>query len=229
MSWSERRKSELPLLHDSGRDLFRNLLPIGSCQGQLSFRRIGKKPAFNENRRQPALAKHVIFGRADPTVRGADAINNLLLNARGEHCTAIVFGVGLNTVRATSRRGIIVDADEDCVAFRVGDRASQRQWNKNIRGARYYRTQARSLQKLLQTQCRIECDRFFGTIWPGIPPGSEPPCPGSMTTVENEFSARTCPAVTAKAKATAVTRVCRKRMNIPCTLVKFFIGLNLVA
>src|SRR6266700_5459927 len=110
MSWSERRKSELPLLNDSGSDLFRNLLPIGSCQCHLSFPRIGKKPAFNENRRQPALAKHVIIGRADPTVRGADAINNLLLNARGEHCTAIVFGVGLNTVRATSRRGIIVDA-----------------------------------------------------------------------------------------------------------------------
>src|SRR5438094_1656002 len=126
MSWSERRKSELPLLNDSGSDLFRNLLPIGSCQCQLSFRRIGKKPAFNENRRQPALAKHVIFGRAGPTVLRADAINNLLLNARGEHCTAIAFGVGLNTVRATSRRGIIVDADEDCVAFRVGDRASHR-------------------------------------------------------------------------------------------------------
>jgi len=161
MSWSERRKSELPLLNDSGSDLFRNLLPIGSCQCQLSFRRIGKKPAFNENRRQPALAKHVKFGRAGPTVLGADAINNLLLNARGEHCTAIAFGVGLNTVRATSRRGIIVDADEDCVVFGVGDRASHRQWNKDIRGARHYRAQARSLQKLLQTQCRIECDRFF--------------------------------------------------------------------
>ena len=169
MSRNERRKSELPLLNDSGSDLFRNLLPIGSCQGQLSFRRIGKKPAFNENRRQPALAKHVIIGRADPTVLGADAINNLLLNARGEHCTAIVFGVGLNTVRATSRRGIIVDADEDCVAFRVGDRASHRQWNKNIRGARYYRAQARSLQKLLQTQCRIECDRFFRHYLAGNP------------------------------------------------------------
>ena len=70
MSWSERRKSELPLLNDSSSDLFRNLLPIGSCQCQLSFRRIGKKPAFNENRRQPALAKHVIFGRAGPTVLG---------------------------------------------------------------------------------------------------------------------------------------------------------------
>jgi len=70
MSWNERSKSELPLLNDSGSDLFRNLLPIGSCQCQLSFRRIGKKPAFNENRRQPALAKHVIFGRAGPTVLG---------------------------------------------------------------------------------------------------------------------------------------------------------------
>src|SRR5439155_90650 len=74
MSWSERRKSELPLLNDSGSDLFRNLLPIGSCQCHLSFPRIGKKPAFNENLRQPALAKHVIIGRADPTVLGADAI-----------------------------------------------------------------------------------------------------------------------------------------------------------
>ena len=79
-------------------------------------------------------------------------------------------------------------------------------------------------------RCKSFCRRnavssatvFSGTIWPGIPPGSEPPCPGSMTTVENEFSARTCPAVTAKVKATAVTRVCRKRMKIPCTLVKVF-------
>src|SRR5207247_11021040 len=108
MSRNERRKSELPLLNDSGSDLFRNLLPIGSYQGQLSFRRIGKKPAFNENRRQPALAKHVIFGRAGPTVLDADAINNLLLNARGEQCTAVDFGVGLNTVLAPSRPGIIV-------------------------------------------------------------------------------------------------------------------------
>src|SRR6266436_1973535 len=79
-------------------------------------------------------------------------------------------------------------------------------------------------------RCKSLCRRnavssvtvFSGTIWPGIPPGSEPPCPGSMTTFENEFSARTCPAVTAKAKATAVTKVCRKRRNIPCTLVKVF-------
>src|SRR5579864_5357901 len=117
MSWSERRKSELPLLNDSGSDLFRNLLPIGRCQCQLSFRRIGKKSAFDQNRRRPALAKHGKFGRSGPTVLGADAMNNLLLNARGEHCTAIAFGVGLNTARATSRRGIIVDADEDCVVF----------------------------------------------------------------------------------------------------------------
>src|SRR5260370_14928257 len=114
MSWSERRKSELTLVNDSGSDLYSNLISIGSCQCQLSFRRIRKKPAFNETCRQPALAKHVKFGRAGPTVLGADPINNLLLNARGEHCTAIAFGVGLNTVRATSRRGIIVDADEDC-------------------------------------------------------------------------------------------------------------------
>src|SRR5437016_13410503 len=108
MSWSEGRKSELPLLNDSGSDLFRNLLPIGSCQCQLSFRRIGKKPAFNENRRQPALTKHVIIGRADPTVLGADAINNLLLNARGEHCTAIVFGeIG----RASCRERVKISAD----------------------------------------------------------------------------------------------------------------------
>src|SRR5437773_11790854 len=117
MSWSERRKSELSLLNDSGSDLFRNLLPIGSCQGQLSFRRIGKKPAFNENRRQPALAKHVKFGRAGPTVLGADAIINHLLNARGEHCTALAVGAGLNTMRAPSRRGIIVAAADDCVVF----------------------------------------------------------------------------------------------------------------
>src|SRR5438046_5187795 len=133
MSWSERRKSELPLLNDSGSDLVRNFRPIGSCQCQLSFRRSGKKPAFSENRRQPALAKHVKFGRADPTVLGADAINNLLLNARGKHCTAIAVGVGLNTMRATSRRGIIVDADEDCVVFRFGDCASHSMWNKDIR------------------------------------------------------------------------------------------------
>src|SRR4029077_7347312 len=79
-------------------------------------------------------------------------------------------------------------------------------------------------------RCKSFCRRnavssatvFSGTIWPGIPPESEPPCPGSMTTVENEFSARHCLAVTAKAKATAVTRVCRKRIKIPCTLVKVF-------
>src|SRR6267378_8213171 len=125
MSRNERRKSELPLLNDSGSDLFRNLLPIGSCQCQLSFRRIGKKPAFNENRRQSALAKHVIFGRADPTVLGADAINDLLLNARGEHCTAIAFGVGLNTVRATSRRGTTADIDAHSLPFRGPDRAAR--------------------------------------------------------------------------------------------------------
>src|SRR5204863_6594517 len=128
-----------------------------------------EKPAFNQNRRQPALAKHVKFGRADSAVLSANARDDLPLNARGEHCTAIAFGVGLNTVRATSRRGIIVDADEDCVAFRVGDRASHRQWNKNIRGAHYYRAQARSLQKLLQTQCRIECDRLFRQYLAGNP------------------------------------------------------------
>src|SRR5205823_13511030 len=128
MSWSERRKSELPLLNDSGSDLFRNLLPIGSCQCHLSFPRIGKKPAFNENRRQPALAKHVIIGRAEPTVLGAYAINNPLLKARGEHCTANASGEGLKTVRATSRRGMIVDADEECVAFSVGEPATHRQW-----------------------------------------------------------------------------------------------------
>src|SRR5947207_14414713 len=98
MSRSERRKSELPLLNDSGSDLFRNLLPIGSCQCQLSFRRIGKKPAFNENRRQPALAKHVKFGRTGPTVPGADGINNLLLNAPGNHGTAFPVGIALNTI-----------------------------------------------------------------------------------------------------------------------------------
>src|SRR5438067_12583617 len=125
MSWSERRKSELPLLNDSGSDLFRNLLPIGSCQCQLSFRRIGKKPAFNENRRQPALAKHVIFGRADPTVLGAHGINNHLMTACGEHCSATVFGVGLNTVPATPTRGIIGHADAGCVAFPVGAPASR--------------------------------------------------------------------------------------------------------
>src|SRR5438477_12502580 len=117
MSWSERRKSELLLLNDSGSDLFRNLLPIGSCQCQSSFPRIGKKPALNENRRQPALAKHVIIGRADPTVLGADAINTLLLEARGEHWHAIDFAVGLYTVRATTRRGIIVVDDEDGVGL----------------------------------------------------------------------------------------------------------------
>src|SRR5438046_10236902 len=98
MSWSERRKSELPLLNDSGSDLFRNLLPIGSCQCHLSFPRIGKKPAFNENCRQPTLAKHVIFGRAGPTVLGADAINNIMLNARSDTGTATVFEVGLITM-----------------------------------------------------------------------------------------------------------------------------------
>ena len=169
MSWSEWRKRESPLLNDSGGDLFRDLLPIGGGKSQLSFGWIGQKAAFDENGWQPAIAKHVIFGRADPTVFGANAINDLPLYARGEHCTAIAFGIGLNTVRATSRRGIIVDADEDCVAFRVGDRASHRQWNKNIRGARYYRAQARSLQKLLQTQRRIECDRFFRHYLAGNP------------------------------------------------------------
>src|SRR5437870_11742806 len=103
MSWSERRKSELPLLNDSGSDLFRNLLPIGSCQCHLCFPRIGKKRAFNENRRQPALAKHVIIGRADPTVLGAVAIINLLSNVRVELCSVIVFVVFLNLVRVTAR------------------------------------------------------------------------------------------------------------------------------
>src|SRR5204863_7178332 len=98
MSRNERRKSELPLLNDSGSDLFRNLLPIGSCQCQLSFRRTGKKPAFNENRRQPALAKHVKFGRADPTGLGGTRINNPLSNAPRKSCPAIAVGRGLNCV-----------------------------------------------------------------------------------------------------------------------------------
>src|SRR5207247_8974132 len=103
MSRNERRKSELPLLNDSGSDLFRNLLPIGSCQFQLSFRRIGKKPAFNENRRQPALAKHVIFVREGRTVRGAHTINCPLLNGNGADGTALAARVVCDNVSHTSR------------------------------------------------------------------------------------------------------------------------------
>src|SRR4029077_7277889 len=124
MSRNERRKSELPLLNDSGSDLFRNLLAIGSCQCQLSFRRIGKKPAFNENRRQPALAKHVIFGRADAAVLSANARDDLPLNPRGENRAAIVFGIGFDAVRTTSSRGIIMNTNENSVGLHVGDRAS---------------------------------------------------------------------------------------------------------
>src|SRR5438132_13558582 len=125
--WSEGSDSEFPLLNDSGSDLFRNLLPIGSCQCQLSFRPIGKNPAFNENRRQPALTKHVIIGRADPTGLGADGINNVLFNARAQHYTAIAFGVVLNTVTATSRGVSMVAAHEYGVGVHVGHRESYRQ------------------------------------------------------------------------------------------------------
>ena len=161
MSWSEWRKRESPLLNDSGGDLFCDLLPIGGGKSQLSFGWIGQKAAFDENGWQPAIAKHIIFGRADPTVFGANAINDLPLYARGEHCTAIVFGISLNAVRATARRGVIMDANEDRVALGVGDRGPHWQRNKNICRARHYRAQPGSLQKLLQTQCRIKRHHFF--------------------------------------------------------------------
>ena len=161
MSWSEWRERELPLLNDSGGDLFCDLLPIGGGKSQLSFGWIGQKAAFDENGWQPAIAKHVIFGRADPTVFGANAINDLPLYARGEHCTAIVFGISLNAIRATAWRGIVMDANEDRIPLCISDRASCRQRNKNICGARHYRAQSRALQNFLQTQCRIECHHFF--------------------------------------------------------------------
>lgn len=80
----------MPLLDNSSSNLFRDLLPIGRREGQLSLDRIGEKTAFDEDSREPALAKHVIFSRPDPTVLGADAINKLALDARSEHCAAVV-------------------------------------------------------------------------------------------------------------------------------------------
>ena len=81
MSWSERRKWKLALFNDSGGNLFGDLLPVGSSKSQLSLGRIGEKTAFDENGWQPAIAKDVIFGRADSAVLRAHAIDNLLLDA----------------------------------------------------------------------------------------------------------------------------------------------------
>jgi hypothetical protein len=68
MVWNERRKRELALLDDSGSNLFRDLLPILRRQCQLGFERVGEKTAFNQNSRQPAIAKHVKFGRPNSAV-----------------------------------------------------------------------------------------------------------------------------------------------------------------
>ena len=151
----------MPLLNDPCGDLFRDFLPIGRSQRQLSFARVGEKTALDEHGGQPAIAQHVIFGRAHPTVLRADATNDLPLNARREHSAAIVFGIGLNTVRAPARRGIVMDANEDRIALRICDRASDRQGNKNVPGARHYGAQSRALQNFFQPQSRIERHHFF--------------------------------------------------------------------
>jgi hypothetical protein len=85
MIWNERRKRELALLDDSGSNLFRDLLPILRRQCQLGFDRVGEKTAFNQNSRQPAIAKHVKFGRPDSAVLSANTRDDLPLNPLGEH------------------------------------------------------------------------------------------------------------------------------------------------
>jgi hypothetical protein len=174
MAWSERREGELPLLNDSGGDLFCDPLSICGCQRQLSFGRIGEKAAFDQDSGQPAFAKHVIFGGTDSAVFSTDERDNLPLDAAGEHGAAIVFGIGFDAVRATSSRGIIMNANENCIGLRVGDRASHRKRNKNIGCARHYRAQSRSLQKFLQTQCRIQRYHFFRHTLAGNSSSIEP-------------------------------------------------------
>ena len=113
----QRREGKFPLLNDSGSNLFRDLLPIAACERQLGFGRIGEKTAFDEDSRESTLAKHVIFGGPDPAILSADASNKLPLNARSQHCAAIIFGIGFNAMRAAARRRIIMNANENCVAL----------------------------------------------------------------------------------------------------------------
>src|SRR3984893_14654720 len=81
--------------------------------------------------------------------------------------------------------------------------------------------------------CKSFCKRnavssatiFSGTLWPGMPPRSKPPCPGSITTVENELSARASPSdAVAKTIVTALNKLCRSRKNIRRSVKIFFLG-----
>jgi hypothetical protein len=188
MAWNERREWELPLLDDSGSDLFRDLLPVLRRQCQLGFDGIGKKTALDENGRQSAFAKHVIFSGADSAILSTDARDDVPLNPRGKDRAAIVFGIGFDPVRATSTCGIIMNANENCIGLRVRDRASHRKRNKNIGCACHYGAQSRLLQKFLQTQCRIQRHHFFRHTLAGNASAIE----AAVSGIDNNGRKRTC-------------------------------------
>lgn len=93
----------MPLLNDSGGDLFGNLLPIVGSERQLSFDRIREKTALDQYGRQPAHAQYIVFSRSHSAVLGADTSNKLLLDTGRKHCAAVVFRIRLDTMRATPR------------------------------------------------------------------------------------------------------------------------------
>jgi len=123
---------------DSMRNFQSEFLPICGILRVLGFIRIGQEPAFHQDGGNSRVSQNEKAAASDTAISRRRAARDIIMNRRCEGQTLRAVKVGFDAARATPRRGIEVDADENRVAVGVSDGDASTQRNEDVLVSRHH-------------------------------------------------------------------------------------------